>query len=211
VILGLTGGYCSGKNRVASLLGDRGWTSIDVDRLGHEALLRSRDAVLARFDAEARGRLGRSLLDAAGAIDRKTLGALVFSDPRALADHEAIVHPAMFALLDEGLAEADAKARTEGLEPRLVVNAAILYKMPVARRCDAIIEVRAPLLARLARARARDGLGALAALARIRRQAPLWPLARALGVPVLRLGNRGDVEGLDRRLRGLLAGLSLRR
>ncbi|MDA8411300.1 MAG: dephospho-CoA kinase, partial [Treponema sp.] len=93
ILIGLTGGYCAGKNTVAEMLERRGWTSIDVDRLGHQALEIARDEVVGRFDAETRERFGRGLIDAEGRLDRKLLGAIVFSDPRKLAAHEAIIHP----------------------------------------------------------------------------------------------------------------------
>jgi hypothetical protein len=38
LILGLTGGYCAGKNEVAAILGSLGWTCVDVDAMGHRAL-----------------------------------------------------------------------------------------------------------------------------------------------------------------------------
>jgi dephospho-CoA kinase len=183
VLLGLTGGYCAGKNAVADLLGVRGWTCVDVDRLGHEAVTRSRDAIVARF--------GGTVLASDGNVDRRALGAVVFSDPAALAAHEAIVHPVMFALLEE---------RLEGLRSRgtetIVINAAILYRMPVAKRCDRIMEVRAALLLRLARARRRDGLGARRAFARIRSQGALWRARDEAGLRPLVLRNNGSEDCL---------------
>jgi len=38
-IIGLTGGYCAGKNEVARILEKYGWEVADVDKLGHAALL----------------------------------------------------------------------------------------------------------------------------------------------------------------------------
>ena len=225
-LIGLTGGYCAGKNTVAEMLERRGWASIDVDRLGHRALEIARDEVVERFDAEARERFGRGLVDADGRLDRKLLGAIVFSDPRKLAEHEAIIHPVMFDLVDERVAELREKARPTGGadaggESRIVINAAILYKMPIVAECSATIEVRAPLLLRLKRARVRDGLGPLRALDRIRRQAPLWRLRpkgpsamvaadgggrSLLGAPVS-LRNAGDAADLEKRLERLLASI----
>jgi len=216
MLLGLTGGYCAGKNSVAELLEKRGWASIDVDRLGHRALELARDEVLRHFDEEARERFGRGLLDEGGGLDRKLLGAIVFSEPRKLAEHEAIIHPVMFALVDEEIAALRDEARARGDEAaRIVVNAAILYKMPILAGCDAVIEVRAPLLLRLRRAKARDGLGARRALDRIGRQAALWRQRPKGGrggdgqsaPPVLPVWNEGDRARLERRLDALLDSL----
>lgn len=209
ILLGLTGGYCAGKNSAASVFEARGWISIDVDRLGHRALELSREAVLERFDPTAKEKFGRGLLDKRGELDRRLLGAIVFSDPRALSDHEAIVHPAMFRLVEERVAEI-AEAGGSSAErrpvdaPRILINAAILYKMPILKACAAAVEVRASLPVRLARARARDGLGLRRALDRIGRQAPLWKLRPRREPPVFPLANSGTREELEGRIDRLL-------
>lgn len=191
MILGLTGGYCAGKNAAAALLEARGWTAVDVDRLGHEALAAEAGAVAARF--------GPGVLAADGRVDRRALGAIVFASRKALADLEAIVHPRMFALLDERLASLGAAGG------RACVNAAILYKMPVLARCDLVVEVRAGLAARIRRGRARDGLAPLAVLGRILRQRPLWERRpRGARAPLV-LRNDDGAEELERGLDALLA------
>jgi len=106
MIIGLTGGYCAGKNAVAAILERLGWTCIDVDRLGHEAIDLAREAIVARFGP---GVLGRD-----GLVDRKAVASIVFADPAALADQEAIVHPIAIRLLDERIAAAESVARADG-------------------------------------------------------------------------------------------------
>jgi len=174
LILGLTGGYCAGKSSAAAALADAGWTIVDVDALGHAALERSAAAVAAL--------LGPGVLKPGGAPDRRAIGALVFADPALLARYEAIVHPAMNALVDEAVDAAG---------DRVCVDAALLYRLPVAGRCDAIIEVRAPLLARLRRGKSRDGLGARAVLSRIARQKPLRDAGKAFSGKVAVVCNHG--------------------
>ncbi|HUX37543.1 MAG TPA: dephospho-CoA kinase [Rectinemataceae bacterium] len=206
MLLGLTGGYCAGKNTAGDFLERRGWASIDVDKLGHQALELARDEVVGRFDAVARSRFGKGLLDERGGLDRRLLGAIVFSEPRLLGEHEAIVHPIMYRLVDEAAADLSEAARSRGESgARVVINAAILYKMPILASCEAVIEVRAPLLRRLARAKARDGLGFRKALERIGRQGALWRLRPRDRPPVLVLRNDGDAKKLERRLEALLA------
>lgn len=161
MILGLTGGYCSGKSSAAAFLKAAGWTVVDVDAQGHAALLRSAGAVA--------GLLGPEVLGPDGLPDRRAIGSRVFGNPALLARYEAIVHPEMNALVDRAIDLAGS---------RVCVDAALLYRLPVVERCDAIIEVRAPLLARLRRGRTRDGLGFRAMLARMARQRPLRVLGR---------------------------------
>ncbi len=191
MILGLTGGYCAGKNAVAELLERRGFLCVDVDKLGHEALgsTEAARAVAERFGAE--------MLAQDGAINRKDLGARVFGRPEELAALEGIVHPIVYRLLEERFWKAAA-----GRD--VCLNAALLYRVPDAAFCDAIIEVRAPLLLRLRRGMRRDGLSALHILKSIMSQRALWRMRRVPARPILVLWNAGSRKGLERRLARVL-------
>lgn len=175
MILGLTGGYCSGKSSAAAVLLNAGWTVIDVDALGHTALERSASAVAAL--------LGPSALKADGNPDRRAIGAMVFRNKELLERYEAIVHPAMNALVMEAVSAAG---------DRVCVDAALLYRLPIADSCDAIIEVRSPLVVRMFRGRYRDGLGMRAILARIARQKPLWVAGQAYRAKTVIVHNAGS-------------------
>jgi dephospho-CoA kinase len=126
-----------------------------VDKLGHEAIERRKDAIVARFSD--------ATLGANGHIDRKLLGARVFGKPEELAALEAIVHPEANRLTDEWIAQQAALC--------CVINAALLHKSSVFSRLDALILVKAPFLTRLLRARKRDQLPWTTLVRRFRSQA----------------------------------------
>jgi dephospho-CoA kinase len=195
MLLGLTGGYCAGKSTVASILEARGWTCIDVDKLGHEAMEKARDAIVGRF--------GPGVVGPDGLLDRRELASIVFSDPAALADQEAIVHPLAIALLNERIARAE-KTTAAGREAQICINAALLHKTGRIVSCDAVIEVRSPLLIRIARGAKRDGAGARAAFRRITRQkafrSELYAQVREAGLPLIVLRNCRDRAALARGL-----------
>jgi dephospho-CoA kinase len=206
MLIGLTGGYCAGKNTVAAILERRGWTCIDVDKLGHEAIDMAADAIRERFGAGVMGVEGR--------VDRKELARVVFSDASALADQEAIVHPVAIRLMEERIEAAVEAARAAGQEPRVCVNAALLHRAGIIPSCGAVIEVRAPLLLRLARGMRRDRAGALAALRRMARQrgfrAALRGAAREAGRPIIAIrngGERGRLEGEAERALGTVVSI----
>ena len=179
-IIGLTGGYCSGKSRAADILERLGFRNVDADRLAHRAL-----ALCAGKLGEA---FGPGIIAADGSIDRRALGALVFADPERLRLHESIVHPVILALMDEEIAAAD----------RVCINAPLLYRTDYPARCDLIIEVRAPLWLRVARGRKRDGLGVVHILRRIASQRSMWKLRPRGGKPpVVLIDNAGSVEALQ--------------
>jgi dephospho-CoA kinase len=185
MLLGLTGGYCAGKNAVAEILEKKGFICFDLDKLGHEALGEA-EVLAALVD-----RFGEGILDSGGALDRRALGEIVFEDPEALAWEEGIVHPAVYRLLRPRMEAALAAGRD------VCLNAALLYRMPEAARCQAIIEVRAPLYMRVIRGCARDSLGIRAVLARIWRQRSFWKKRGRLGVPVMRFVNGGRRDELE--------------
>ena len=127
--LGLTGPIGCGKSTVARWIGERDDTLvIDADQVARDVLADGRpelDAVYERF--------GTELALADGTLDRAALADTVFSDPQALRDLEAIVHPAVRSTILDDLARADAQG------VRLVVVEAIkLVEGPLADECDAI-------------------------------------------------------------------------
>ena len=66
IIVGVAGGYCAGKNVIVGILKERGYLEIDVDKLGHEELEKSKEKIIATFSTV--------ILDKNGLIDRKKLG-----------------------------------------------------------------------------------------------------------------------------------------
>lgn len=201
MIIGLTGGYCAGKNKVAALLEDRGWTCIDVDRLGHLAIDISRDMIVERF--------GPGVLGLDGKVDRKAVARIIFANQQALIDQETIIHPVAIRLLDERISEAKAIACKNGNEERICINAALLQKSERIPSCEAIIEVRAPLACRVFRGMRRDGISALSAARRIMKQrgfrAELYRKARAAGRSIFLLRNSHGEMALEKAVERTLA------
>jgi len=142
MLIGLTGAYCAGKNHVGKLIEKRGFTVLDVDKLGHVAIRESKDLLVRRF--------GKDILQLDGEVDRKALGALVFSKPKKLRNLEEIVHPIVNRMTEEWV--------MKNVGSNLAINAALLHRSSVIDRLDFILLVRAPLLVRLLRAKKRDKL-----------------------------------------------------
>ena len=89
MILGITGGFGCGKSAVLSHFAARGWQTADADRLCHE-FYEERDP---SFLAALTGRWGERVLDAAGGVDRRALGKIVFEDPAELAELTRLIYP----------------------------------------------------------------------------------------------------------------------
>jgi dephospho-CoA kinase len=94
----LTGGIATGKSYVLNRLRRHGVPCLDADELAHGVMAAGTEA--SRAIAE---RFGADMLDAAGAVDRRKLAPVVFADPAARAELEAIVHPAVYRAVEAGL------------------------------------------------------------------------------------------------------------
>jgi len=188
-IVGLTGGYCSGKNEAAVTFAKEGFHLIDVDVLGHQALTLCAERLSKAF--------GRGILSPDGSVNRRALADIVFSSAEKLQHHESIVHPVMLELLDKEIA----------LHEKICINAALLYRFPQTAVCDLIIEVRAPFFTRIRRGWLRDHLGVVDILKRMGNQRYLWALRPAKSPRIVQVDNDGDLAALDKAIRAALASI----
>jgi len=126
--IGLTGPIGCGKSTVAGWLAARGAVVVDADEVARDVTAPGQpahDAVLAHFGDPVRG--------ADGTLDRAALARLVFSDPAALADLEAIVHPAVRPQILAVVESADAAG-----VPAVVIEAIKLVEGGLAALCDEV-------------------------------------------------------------------------
>ena len=127
VRIGLTGPIGCGKSTVAGMLAEHGAVVIDADGLVREAYEDAavREAVIERF--------GQGVRTSDGSIDRRALARIVFEDPAALRDLEAIVHPAVRPRILTRIDAADSRHA-----PAVVVEAIKLVESGLAGLCDEV-------------------------------------------------------------------------
>ena len=118
LVIGLTGGIGTGKSEAARHLVSLGALLIDADVVGHEAYRPHAEAWRQVVEA-----FGEGILGPENEIDRRALGAIVFSDPEQLARLNGIMHPLMAGMVQEKI---DAH-REDGAEA-VVVEAALLFE-----------------------------------------------------------------------------------
>lgn len=118
IIIGLTGGIGSGKSEVSRILNELGAEVVDADRVGHDAYRPNTETWQVVVQA-----FGDEIVQPDGEIDRRKLGAIVFSDPDEMTKLNGIMHPRMHEMIRERL-EA---LRGQGTEVA-VVEAAILIE-----------------------------------------------------------------------------------
>lgn len=160
LVIGLTGPSGAGKGEVSRLLRAQGAAIIDADEVYHALLVPPSpclDALCARF--------GKEILAESGALDRKRLGGIVFSDSDALHDLNTIAHR---FVMEDVRRKLDA-LRASGTR-LAVLDAPQLFEAGATRDCDTVISVLADKSLRAARIMARDGIDEDAAYRRINAQ-----------------------------------------
>jgi dephospho-CoA kinase len=192
MIIGLTGMYCSGKNYIAALLEKRGFSVLDVDKLGHIALENKKEEIFSRF--------GNDIKNNDCSINRRRLGEIVFSKNNEMAALEAIVHPEANRLTLDWIAVQNGKP--------CVINAALLHKSVVFGQLKGIILVSAPWLVRLIRAKKRDKLPWTTLIRRFSSQKQFFAQYLAKNADIYKVENSGFVrKRLERRIDEILSGL----
>ena len=122
ILVGLTGGIGAGKSVVSAQLAQHGAVIVDAD----EIVRRLQQPGQPVF-REMVGRFGSEILAASGHLDRALLATRVFGDQQALADLNAIVHPAVGR---EMLAQIDAHRDTDAV---VVLDVPLLVENPRTR------------------------------------------------------------------------------
>lgn len=90
IVVGLTGGIGAGKSTVSPMLAERGAVIVDADKIARDLQAPGTPVLAAMAE-----RFGDDIIAADGSLDRAAVAAIVFNDKQALADLNAIVHPAM--------------------------------------------------------------------------------------------------------------------
>lgn len=144
ILVGLTGGIGSGKSTVSSLLVARGAVIIDADDITREVQQpRSRvvEAIAERF--------GEDVLDAERGLIRAKLAEIVFSDPAALSDLNAIVHPAVGAEIERRVRELASTENVVVLDiplltenPRRGLQGKIVVDLPPELQVERLVSYR---------------------------------------------------------------------
>ncbi len=193
--IALTGGIATGKSHVLAQLAKLGAPTIDADKLARDVVAPGTPGLTAVVD-----RFGQDVLDQAGALDRRKLGSIVFSDPVARRDLEDIIHPAVRRAIDEWFASL------AHVQPGFAVaDIPLLYETARHREFDAVIVTACDPNTQLIRIMARDGISEADARARIAAQLPIGEKARRADYVI---NTDGSFEETSRQVRDVFERLS---
>ena len=162
ILVGLTGGIGSGKSTVSAMLAARGAEIVDADLITREVQLPGSpvvDAIASRF--------GQEVIDDDGSLLRAKLAEIVFADADALADLNAMVHPAVRAEIARQVNRLATTDKIVVLDIPLLtenrggaIQAKIVVDVPVETQVDRLVNSRgfsdSDARARIARQASRD-------------------------------------------------------
>ena len=147
-LIGLTGGIASGKSTVSAILRRLGAQVIDADALAREIVEPHQPAwneIVTTF--------GNEILRSDQTLDRKKLRKLVFDEPNARKQLEAITHPKIRRLAQEKIAECAATGA-----PLVVYEAPLLFETGIHLWLRPVILVACDTATQKRRLQKRDNL-----------------------------------------------------
>ncbi len=142
--IGLTGGIASGKSTVARLFGAHGVPIIDTDQIARDVVEPGQPPLERLVE-----RFGTGILTPDGHLDRPKLREIVFSDPMARADLEALTHPAIGSAVEARSAAAGG--------PYQILVIPLLVEKGLGARVERVLVVDCPEEMQIERLQARDG------------------------------------------------------
>lgn len=182
-IIGLTGGIASGKSTASRYFKERGMPVIDADSVTHQ-LMAPGNENYAKIVQE----YGTEILTEDGSIDRKRLGALAFSSPKALLRLEKLTHPAIKCRLEE-LVKEYRQMPSKGC---VLLDHPLLLEMGMAGLADEIWLVACTRENQISRLKTRDRLTPQAIEDRLAAQMPTEEKIRKAHRVIVNDGTREE-------------------
>jgi dephospho-CoA kinase len=179
-VIGLTGNIATGKSVVRRMLEHLGAYTIDADALTHRAYAKGAPGYQQVLD-----NLGKWLLNKDGEIDRSKLGNLVFNNPEAMAQLEAIAHPLV--------RQASEMLIKRAIQPVIVIEAIKLLEGDLRNVCDSIWVTNAPEEIQIERLIRKRGMSREQALERIHVQSTQSAKVAVANIVVTNTGSYDDL------------------
>lgn len=193
--IGLTGGIATGKSYVRAQFEKLGVPTSDADSLARDVVAPGTAGL-----AEVVRRFGADVLEPTGGLDRKRLASIVFDDPAARKDLEAIIHPRVKAATDRWFAAFD------GSHALAIADIPLLYETGRDADFDEVIVVACDPETQVRRTIDRDGLSEKEARARLAAQLPIEEKIRRADYVIRTDGSFADtdqqIEAVHERLSG---------
>jgi len=183
-LIGLTGGIASGKSTVAKILTQLGAAIVDADQLSREVVAPGHDGwkeIVATFGSE--------VLQADQTLDRQKLRTIIFNNPDARKQLEAIIHPRVRALAEQRIRE-----HSDAGFALIVYEVPLLFEGKIHEWLRPVILVACNVDIQRQRLQQRDAIDATAAQKIIDAQMSLEEKRRLADYVIENDGNLADLE-----------------
>ena len=179
MLVGLTGRTGSGKTSASRFFEKLGAFVVNCDDVAHSVLLSPdvKEKLFCEFQSE--------IFNADNIVDRKKLGAVVFSDSKKLAALNKIVHP---KIIETALSMCENSGKDI-----CILDGSELEESGVYKKCDTVIVITAEDDIRLLRIAARDGISREAALKRMNSQ-------KEFSKDAVFIENNGNLSTLEKEI-----------
>lgn len=138
-VIGLTGGFGTGKTFVAKIFASLGAKVIDADKIAH-SVIRRRTPEYKKIKSV----FGIDIVAKSGDIDRRKLGNIIFSDKKCLKKLNAIVHPKVIKVIKQQICKAAG-------DKVVVIDAPLLVEAGLVGLVDKLIVVKSSRRAQVER------------------------------------------------------------
>lgn len=163
IIVGVTGGFGTGKTTVARMFATLGAAVINADKIAHDVIAPEGGVykkVISLF--------GKAILKRNGRIDRKKLGKIVFADKKKLSLLNSVIHPEVIRRVREA-----AKERKSRSKKVFVIDVPLLIEAGLEEMMDKIVVVTIDQKTQIKRCTKKWSLSREAIMRRIRNQMSL--------------------------------------
>jgi dephospho-CoA kinase len=188
MIIGLTGGIATGKSESAKHFKKLGAYIIDADEISHDLTAKGMPAL-----GELSKYFGKGILRKDGALNRKKLAEIIFSDPESKLRVEKILHAYIISCINEVAAKKYKKYN-------IIIDAPLLFEVGLDRICDKIVVIWAPYDVQAERLARRDCLNEEQVKKRIESQMPIEKKAKLADYVV---DNTGSKSALGKKIKKL--------
>ncbi len=188
-IIGVTGGFGTGKTTVAGQFKDKGAVVLDADEIAHKVTSRNGGAYKKVVKVFGKGILKRNK-----EIDRRRLGKLTFNNKGLLKKLCAIIHPPVIKTMRQELQ----KLKKENPASVVILDVPLLIEADMLKMVDKLIVVNTKRRLQIKRCREKTGLGREEILARIKSQ---MPIKEKIGFSDFLIDNNGTRKETERKVK----------
>jgi len=192
MVIGVTGGFCTGKSKVTGCFRRLGAKVIDLDKLAHKALRRGTKSCSQIVKEFGKGVLVKNK------IDRRLLAKKVFGNKNKLMKLNSIVHPIVIKQM-QGLINNSKRSYKA-----VVVEAPLLFEASLKDYFDYIVVVKADKDTQIKRAMKKTGLGRFDILKRINSQ---LAIGKKIKMADFVVDNNGTLNNTYKQVKGIWQGV----